>query len=554
MNISKTSKKLNQTVEKAVYLFFIFVYPFLFVRLGQDYTDGPFHMMSFVGLRSPGYMTALHSAIGTLWMKLTGDYVLSYKILARVLAWVAIVLPSLVVLGFKHDSIKKLRSLAISMILLSNLFMSNFSWDILSLFLIAMIYCAAYVYTKNGNSTWLLLIGIITGALGLARLPSLTIILPLLILIIATRTQQKKPSHRVITDSILLLAATLLSYFLINNMLQSVYPASVVHNGGTTTLGVGQRLNHIIASIVPLCYRYTNEAMRVFEMFGILTLLCVLWVNRKKIEKRHYLVTTLMIALLSLYFILTLLRSPYGRNLWLFLSAIVLGLMAFSIWASSQTKDIFNLRFLVFSFMVGMVSFIGSDTGLFRLFMGYCFVMPFVFYNSQKYLSDDLKKGLTLLLCLAAFFSIINKTLFTTTFDDGTLLRLTEEVSHPKMKWIKTQPIRKQHIEEIVAIADSVKAINPESEMLFYGTSSHLFSYLTDTKRSNIFGWKMDYTDCDRFERYIESEDDLDYVFLITGYPEKESGYDSLPIESVLSQQGYEKTHEGIKYMVYRKR
>ncbi len=553
MNLNKTPDTLKQTLEKVVYLFFIVVYPFLFVRLGQDYTDGPYHMMSYIGLRSPDWMTLLHTTIGAFWMKITGDYVLSYKILAGILSWITVALPALVILGSKHDRMNKLRAVAISMIFFSNYFINDMSWDVVSLFIIALVYSTSYVYTKNGNSGWLLLIGIMTGALGLVRLPSLTILFPLLILIIATRMQQKKAIQRIILDSLLLMASILLSYFLISSSLKSLYPASVTHHESSAHLGIAQKLNQIINSVVPLGYRYANEAMRVFEMLGILTMLGVLWVNRKIIAKRHYLVTISMLGLLSLYFFLTLLRSPYGRSLSLFLAAIVLSLMAFLIWVSQQSKDSLNLRFLIFSLMVGIVSFIGSNTGLFRLLMGYSFIMPVVLYNSQKHLSADLKKGLAILLCLAAFFSVMNKMFFSTTFDDGSLLTLTEEVSHPKMKGIKTQAIRKQHIEEIIAIADSVRNISPKAEMLFYGTGSHLFSYLTDTNLPSGFGWSMDYTDCDAFERYIESEDELEYVFLITGYPERETGYDSQAIESVLSQQGYHKNNEGIMYTVYKK-
>ena len=546
-------RKYTDIIELSLYLFFIIAYPFIFVRYGQDYTDGPFHMMSYVGLRNPSWMTGLQTFIGSLWMRLTGDYVISYRILTRILVWLAMVIPTLVVIGFKKNALGALRCLALSMILFSNLYMYNLSWDTLSYFVIAIIYTLSVVYLYHNESIWLVLIGALTGVLGLIRFPSLAIVLPLFVLIVSHRYRETSKWKRLSLDFLFMSLPLILIYYVLFVWLHKQYPGLLTQADGNSNMGITSAINNIIKSLLPLGYRYVNEGMRVFEILGVLTMLTLGWLNRNKLPKMKPWLVFAMISVLAMYFILTLLRSPYGRHLWLFMASIVLVLLGY-LFMKSKIEREHNLFLLcIFSVMIGPVSVIGSDTGLFRLFMGYSFILPIALIHIVRYLDFDMRKGLTLLLCIVAFFSVINKVFFNTVFDDGNLIQLNSEINHQKMKGIKTTNMRKQHIESMLAVADSIQQTDPDSKVLYYGTSSHLMSYLTDTSRPPLFGWRMDFQDIKSLRTHVVSDLSPVYVFCVTGYPERDFKYDSNGVEDMLTDNGYAKIKDGNKYFVYKK-
>jgi len=553
MNEAKTKLAPQAIGEILIYLLVILVYPFLFIRLGQEYTDGPFHMMSYIGLRSPSWMTSLQTALGTAWMRVTGDYVISYRILTRVLVWIAMVIPTCIVVGFKKNSINTLRCLAISVILMTNMFLNNLSWDTLSYFLIAVIYALSAIYLFRDKSIMLVFIGVICGILGLVRFPSLFIILPLIVLIAFKNTNERPKWEIMGLDAVLMTIPSIIVYYLLSLWLRGMYPASVLHGSGTEGSGLTTAISQIIHAIVPLGYRYVNESMRVLELLGILTLLALMWSFRKEITKKHFWVVSALIFIVSLYFVMTLLRSPYGRHLWLFLASISLVLICYSMWKSKSENEGKYFIFFMFSFMIGPVSVIGSDTGLYRLFMGYSFVLPLAMIYATAKLGNDMKKGLTLLLGLAVFFSIINKTFFNTAFDDGKLFQLTAEIDHPKMKGIRTIPARKQHIESMLAVTDSIHLNDPGAEVLYYGTSSHLMSYLTNSSRPMGYFFAMRFDVGEYLSTHVSSDSAPDYVFCVTGYPERDFSFNSSIVEELLSNNGYDKINKGHKYIVYRK-
>lgn len=553
--MNQVRQKYNYRVvfEYILYTLVIFIYPFLFIRYGMDYTDGPFHMMSYVGLRNPTWMTGLQTYIGTMWMRLTGDFVLSYRILTRILVWFAMVVPTLVVVGWRKSKLNTLRCLSLSIILFSNLYMNNLSWDTLSYFFIAMIYSLTVAFILHDKSIWLVLIGILTGVLSLIRFPSLSIILPLLVMIYLKRKEANRKLEKISSDFLIMVVPMILTYAFLFIWLHKQYPLSLADSNGTESLGILTAIAEIIKSLVPLGYKYVNESMRVFEILGIITMMTLLWLRRKKLSKMRPWLIVSMVIVLSIYFVLTLLRSPYGRHLFLFLATIVLVLLGNSILQSKVKGDHKSLIILLFSLLIGPVSVIGSDTGLFRLFMGYSFVMPIALIYASRDLGCDMRKGLTILLCMAAVFSILNKVFFNTVFDDGKLMQLNSEINHPKMKGIKTMEVRKRHIESILAVADSIQHVDPDAEVLYYGTSSHLMSYLTNTKRPDSYGWLMDFQETKNLEDHLGSEEAPDYVFCITGYPERDKNYDISGVGQLLRDNNYIEIDEGNKYFVYMK-
>jgi hypothetical protein len=109
--------KFNRYFEYLIYLFFIFIYPFLFIRYGLDYSDGPFNYIGYIGHGNEYFnFTFLSISIGAWWANLFGDSIISFRIFAIILTIFSVTIPVSVFLRNGYILRLKLRYLALALI------------------------------------------------------------------------------------------------------------------------------------------------------------------------------------------------------------------------------------------------------------------------------------------------------------------------------------------------------------------------------------------------------------------------------------------------------
>ena len=106
--MQKNNKAVSY-IEIIFYLAIIIIYPFLFIRYGVDYTDSAYHYMAYAGQRSVGVFTFLDPILGNIWMRITSNSYISYRILAKLLIILMHLIPLIFIKGINVPLNIKLR-------------------------------------------------------------------------------------------------------------------------------------------------------------------------------------------------------------------------------------------------------------------------------------------------------------------------------------------------------------------------------------------------------------------------------------------------------------
>jgi hypothetical protein len=545
---------LFRKVEVPAYLFFIFIYPFLFISFGLDFGDSPYHYLTYAGFRPVSSYTFLSTVLGNGWMRIVGDSYISYRILAVMLTLVAHIIPVLVLIGSDFNLKEKLRYLALGIVFSSAISFNLLNYDIFSWLILSFIFVTGYLYVQKSKSWLIFILGVCLAIITAIRLPSIVVIIPILIIIIANETKNNSGILKTGLKIAILIVTAGVFYYLLRFIFYHNHTVTQIakHSGDTLTLW--EFLKEKTYYVIKLFPRYLSNGIVIFEMIGVILLITFIWNKFRLITSKIWIHYLFLISFLFAYFLFYVLRSNYNFNLSLFYSALTLFFIFNLLFIAIELKKSNLILILCFTAMIGFVAAIGSNTGLLKMAGVNTFVLPVILLLTIKSIPTRLKGGFYVLMSLLFFFSVTNKILVGKTYEDGRILQLNSAVDQMKLKGIKTSDDRKIQIEEILATIDSVRQTDAKSKFVFYGTTSHLFAYLSDSPQLVQLPFSMVFNDSLKAKAlgHIISEGDLKpFVLLVFNYPEIDANMDAGLIGQQLESRSYSMFKSGNNYQFY---
>lgn len=534
--------KFNSYFEYPVYIFFIVIYPFLFIQYGLDYTDGPF---TYIGYAGHGFeffnVTFLSVLIGSWWASIFGDNIISFRIFATLLDIISIIIPVLFLLR-KNQSLRiRLRYLAFAVIFSTTLTCYILNYDAVSLFFLSLTVTGFLLYLRNGGYLLLILTGALTALVVSARLPSIVVIFPVLS-ILCFQIYTKKISAR---DGVILTGGYIITFaatFLLSRKL------FITTGTSSPQLGATHSLFNILKSEV-------RDGAILFEMMAVLSLLALIYNKLRALSMSAVYIRVILSIIISLYFFVRIIPPLYNWNISLFYSAIVLWILLVLLYDSYRKNNHDDIAVYLFCIMLGFVPALGSDTGLLKLSSGYIILMPVLLYKFRNILlpKEDVV-NIRLLALFVICLSIFNKAGLGRTYEDQPIRLLTAEIDHKKLRWIKTSKERKDQIESVISKVNQLRESDPHSNFMFYGSKAYLFTYLTDSEIPYSTPFYMTYQnkeDEQRMSNYLSENSARPYVFLIFDYPDKPVDMNGYLIAECLKRHGYKLTYNGLNYQIY---
>ena len=552
-----------EKIEIPVYLFAIFVYPFLFIPFGLNYTDSPYHYLTYMGKQPAGIMVSLYAELGRAWVLFAGNSMMSFRLFYVLLFVFVHALPAMFVLGFQKPVKIKLRLIAFSVVLATAWLHYGLGWDEFSLLFLSLIFILSYYYQKEYSLVYIPFIGLFSALAVATRLPNIVLVVPVLFLVLSNAFlfQKDQKAGKAGMHVLIYLGSFALFYYVVSIFAGSSGSPSISLSGSaneSSSLSTSTIDRLILAessyTFRNLLMRYLLHSFQIIEMVGVLTLITVIWIYRNSLLIKTWVVNAALMTGLALYFVLFVLLSPYNYNLSFFSSALMLFLLGYLLHEALKKNDIKGVVFYLFILMLGFVSAAGSNTGLLKVAFTYSFMLPIVLFYVTKQLSSENKKGFYYLLIFILFFAFVHRTIIGKTYEDGRIWQLTSTVEHPKLRGIRTTELRKTQIEDIIFVVDSIGNNEPDADFLFYGSKSHLFHYLNESERPYAHPFWMRFDNKQqalRFGQHLESVEQKPYVFLIFGYPEEKAENDGMLIEKQLHHHNYRFHREGINYHLF---
>jgi hypothetical protein len=561
-------KRLSQNFLSRFEIIFLIIviilYPFLFIFFGLDYTDGPYHYLAFEGLRTTGYSTFLSTYIGYLWTNFFGNGLLGFRGFAAFIMLVTQIIPAIVILRSNTDLKTILRFIAIGVFFSTAVSFNLLQWDVFSWLVFATILTLIHLYLLKVKIYFVVIFALLTAIAAVIRLPNILIVFVLIILFIGKGILDNEHSGKTLIRIFLYLGVSIITYYLFwwfifksNDFFNSNFQANneLSTNAITNPMQVPEilRMFFYVLKLIP---RYLNDAIIVLQMLGILTLITVIWKKSDVFFFRRWIKYAVLIAVLFSYFFLFVLRSNYNINLSLFYIAFALFSLIILAWQAKMNSNNQQVLFYILVVLTGFISAFGSNTGLLKMSGALLFVLPVLLTLLSKSIDKFYAKGYYTLILLIVFFSIVNKVIVGKTYEDGRVFQLTKAVSHPKLKGIVTTDERKKNIEEILTVIDSLKQMESNPNILFYGVKSHLFRYLTNSKQLFSHKFVMKYDDelqAEALSNNLVNAQVKPIVCLIFDYPEKikDSKLDPGLIGLKLIENSFTMFREGNNYQFY---
>jgi 4-amino-4-deoxy-L-arabinose transferase-like glycosyltransferase len=552
--MNKITKPWLYRAESAAYLLFVVVYPFLFMRFGLDYTDGPYHYLGFSGLKPAGDSTFLYSWLGAAWTSLAGDHLISYRYLAATITLLTISLPILLICR-KTEARLKLRYLAVGSVLTFSLSYYLVNWDLFANLFLALIMIAMWYYLKDAKWHWVALTGLLTALLTAIRMPGMLVIVPCVIVFASNGIVSGKQHQKWIWHTAIFLAVAISGYLGLK-----LWGSTVAFTGNSTGLNLSGAMAPLsnpesAYSFSNLVIRYIQSGFRILEMMGVMVMLVVAWHYRTTILKGKVLVILFILLIFASWYVVSVSRSIYNYQLSYFYSAFTLLLIALLIKKGAYPGSSTLIIFLVFALLVGPIAAAGSNTGLLKTGNAYLIIVPVLLVWMHQKLAPGWQRPFHLLLAVTIGLTLTGKLVLNDTYEDGKLWQLTATVNHPKLIGIHTTPLRKHQIEEITRFTDSVMRTEQSRNVLFYGSKAWLFRYLYNMPVPYRHPFWMAYDNPSQAKAltdYLVSNKDLEYIVLVFDYPENEDTLNGGLIEEALSKQDFTAMYEGLNYRIFR--
>ena len=527
------------------------LYSLIFIFFGIDFTDTFFYINMCKDYASSP-MLILTSLIGNGWMSLFGDSLVSVRFLNWAILILTVLLPFFILVPAKFWR-ENLKYVTISIILITILNDNVFGGDVCTLFFLATSASFIIKYYRTSKIIHLLLFGLSSSLLILARFPNI-LILPASVVLFGIIEYSKNYQNHKKGNILIIYFKKISIYFGVSI---GIYCLIVFFIYGSLSVFVSKLSLSILNideshSIVAILKGYVRDFVKLIQYVGVCFLIVIVLKNNLKFNS---LIQRILTFLIFVFFILFLKVEigliKYNWNISLLFSAIVCSVLIYNSILYIQNKEYEKLVFISIVFVLAIIPVLGSNTGLLKFSYFLIAFLPVILASNEDVVY--IKSQLSYLYLIFFLFTIYTKMMIV--YEDSKITDLKYEFKTVKLEHIKTTKSNVQFVEDVLReYYDSEKE---NKAILFYGKVSHLFYYLTNAKPlyQNSF-WMPPYSveEVKKAEQIIVNK--RPDVFFIPSYPEISIEYFNTrkslsPFEEMLLENGYTGSVE-VGFIVYK--
>lgn len=600
-------KVLGGYLLTALCLSLVLILPYFQAWYGLDWGDMPYHILYYTGQReNTNVFTFFTPWVGRLWGSVFGFGVMPFRMLEVTCLILMHVLPLMLLFRGEGTLSKKMPLAALGLVMAVNVTLNVYGYDSFSTLVFCLIFLCAHAFIFTRSNTYAAWLGVLTGIAVAARLPngltaftlSLTILAAvrltggswrkaalglsvyaftsaavyLLLFVAYDYAHVSEPGWNVISAvfesirseliSLTTLRGSHSSDVLINNMVRDINPIF------TMTLSIG---------LIPLIWESATGRLPQLPAwgflavgigFGLLTwdtrllktmaLAMALLLSGKWITQRHRYGSYILLAALLVFFILIfklhVWDSAFRRKYLLLVTSASLVTSLGCVITFWLRGDRLTTLFSIFSVLLAFHMPLGSNTGLWKSASIFTFTAPVLFLLVQRKALPSTRILMTSLAVCMAALSLIHKTVVGKTFMDGRMHELTVQYDHPLIRGIRTTPLRKQNLDELTRLMDSLRTENEGRWPVMTGSMGMMMQYLSGqpepipyTSMAYLSEFKAE-----ELATYLKANSAISHVILTYYYPDdpRKKPEEFLMIPK-LRKMGFKVTREGLNYQVF---
>ena len=468
---------MNRTIPAEFFKVLALVAAIAFVLIrapfGIDFTDSPFMLMSVTG-PNPNPMLFGFNHLTRLWLGLFGETYLSLRLMQGVFGLLTCLIPYFGLVR-RSEWLKQLHWLALGFLLWSTR-PNSFHCDIPSLLFVSAAATLAVRYFRSKSTATYVFLTVVTGLAVLCRFPNVVAFVILWLLLPAAEAMFGDSAQRRFFDlkKIGAAIAAAVCLLLIAPLLAGKNPFVLCESMIKTVLNEFSGTHTVAMMAQQFMIDLTLMTLLGGGLFMIVEL-------NRRCRPLRFAFACAMILCVPLYLLLQYtVFSGYNQNMRILITAIMLLFFGAGFIDASCKKDRAMGMEILILFLFGGVSMAGSNTGFIN---GTATWISF-FAPMAVLLTPTLKKIFPSRLCAAPlwtlFFIGVTLSCFQG-FEDARFDALTYRFNEPaKMRSMRTTPDKGRLIADVLA---DYEALRSKGEVVFFGTRSHLFCWLTENRR-----------------------------------------------------------------------
>lgn len=557
--MNKVTRMQAKWAFRAGFLLLILPIPFVLSLFGYDWIDTFYHFMHYRGWPcNMGFIVFLYPYLGRLWAELAGFSLLSFKMLdALVLVLMHVSVPFYLCRGASERS--RLLMASAGIVIASSIAFFSVGYDTLSCVVVSWVVLSAWRYLKKGGLAVAMLMGGLTALVSAIRFPGVSMAFPVVLLIASTVLVQGR-SWRTAALHIVFYGLTLAAGYVL--LFQAFAMRDVPASDGT---GLEGMLHYIRSSLSeettanhPLrltLMRYLRDVWRIGSRMAALLAVFGVWHLFRDRFSRKSIWDGAILALfgVSLY-VITRPLHDWSFPLHLLISACGLLLGAAATLLSRGKGRYDWTQISLFLLCASFVPVAGSNTGLIKTALLLSYGAPVFFYFCLRLVAPRTGRILCAMALMATAFCAYYKLVEGVTLLDGRMSELTATVDEPRLKGVRTTPVRKAAIESLLADVARYRDRSEDGTVMYYGTESYIFRFLDPSPaylRSSHTMTFHDSADVARFTTWMEGRTRRPLVVLVFGFPEVRPKLDGRKLEEGLLRRGYALVSTGGFYKVF---
>ena len=526
-----------------IYILIIAVYPFLFIKYGLNFTDGPYHYLNFETLNNRSIMTFGATFMGHLLFRVFGGNFVTYRIIMALMSLVSIFI--LVTFISKEKMNVKLKWIANSVLLFFSLGIYILSWDIFTMFFLSIILLFIYKYYINPNLFFLLLISVVLSLMVSVKITNI-IVIPILIILQIMNRNKIRINKRIFHLLFMLILSGILYYILYRIFLaQFTTPQSI---NVPTNLDINYLISRTFVSRIKTYVRNTIYMVKLLCVFIALEHLYNAFASKNKNRK---IINLIVFSVLLIYYFYEIGKTPWSSMI---IIIALFYLVTFKLlYLEIIKKNKRKIRFYLVLILISFIPAVGSDTGITKASMIIVCILPIMIIQLEKELNKNSFRFINLIISQFVILAVINIGLIRNTYEDGRVLSLNSSVDHPKLRFIKTTKARKNQILKFLSF---YKKNSKKGKTIFIGYNAHLYNYLISEKSYPEQSFFM--IEDDEIDILIEfiDKNEVYSIIYVYGYPDISYHYgeDTDKWIKAINESGFETEDKGNNYVIFKNR
>lgn len=591
----------------ALCLFLALFFPYLQAWYGLDWGDTPYHILFYTGQRENMNVFSFVSPwVGRLWGSIFGIDVISFRILDVTSLILMHVLPLMLLFRGEGDVSKRIPLAALGLVMAVNVTLNVYGYDSFSMFVFCLIYMCAYAFIFTRSNAFAAWLGVLTGIAVAARLPNGLTAFTLSLTILAAVRLTGGSWRKVVTALSIYAAASAATYLLLFaaydyalgsgpgwnvisaavESIRSEYMAATTlrgtHPPGTLINNMVRDLGPIFAmtlsiGLIPLIWETAAGRMPQSPVWGVLAVgLGFAWLTNdsrllktmamalplllsgKWITQRHrygqYILLGALLLFFTVVFKVNVWDSAYRRKYLLLVTSASLVTSIGCLIGFWKRGDRLMALFTILSVLLAFHMPLGSNTGLWKSASIFTFAAPVLFLMVHRKALPGTRLLMTSMAVWMAALSLIHKTVVGKTFMDGRMHELTVQFDQPLIRGIRTTPFRKQNLDEMTRVMDSLRADNGGRWPVVTGSIAQMLQYFSGQPEPIQYTLMTDQSEfkAEELARYLRSDSALSHVMVTFYYPdEPRKKPNEIIMTRKLHDMGFKVTREGVNYQVY---